>query len=331
MGQIEGPRCICRRRRGRRVSSIPPTRRSPTSPRRRSASTTRAASSRRCSGASATSSARNPRHLLRDTESPDRGARIVRSRRRDPGGRRPTAPTPTACARSGRVGIPSYCRGRQRDRSGLARGAHAVGMTAGASAPEILVEELFDALGAAFAGRASRPLPGRGECPFPPAGASSPSSRGLTSPAPMLPVRDRYGHTLRQQVRVGAYILKQHLRGRASAIPGADAGAAVPLQSRLRRLRQDRLSGRRSSTSGSRSRNAWPRSTSAARRWSSIAGRRAAAAQGHGQDRRGHVDAQEICRSSAPTRCCLKRRSINTSRSPYFTWSIHLDGDEEHA
>ena len=32
---------------------------------------------------------------------------------------------------------------------------------------------------------------------------------------------------------------------------------------------------------------------------------------------------------SAPMRCCSKRRSTSSSRTPYFAWTVHLDGDKE--
>ena len=47
-----------------------------------------------------------------------------------------------------------------------------------------------------------------------------------------------------KEMRIGGYLIKQKLLGRQTLSAGADAGAVVPLQPRLRRLRQDRLSRR---------------------------------------------------------------------------------------
>ena len=100
------------------------------------------------------------------------------------------------------------------------------------------------------------------------------------------------------------------------------------MQSRLRGLRQDRLSrrhprqadfGRRRSRAvdecGAPGGRPWP----AANRSCTRSCRRSS---------RGSSHARSL-RSYAPTRCCLRRRSISTRPSPYFTWSIHLDGDQE--
>jgi hypothetical protein len=46
-----------------------------------------------------------------------------------------------------------------------------------------------------------------------------------------------------KEIKIGSYLVKQKLLGQALPA-GADARATVPLQPRLRRLRQDRLSGR---------------------------------------------------------------------------------------
>ena len=136
---------------------------------------------------------------------------------------------------------------------------------------------------------------------------------------------------LRQTIRVGAYVLGRHLRGRRALSAGADARTAVPLQSRLRRLRQDRLSRTRSSTSASASPSASRRSTNAAPRSSSLAGGEPLLHREIERDRRGHHRAARNSSISAPTRCCSKRRSISSSRNPYFAWTVHLDGDrEEH-
>ena len=87
-------------------------------------------------------------------------------------------------------------------------------------------------------------------------------------------------HPLLQKARVGAYVVRQHLARRQALSAGADAGAAVPLQSRLRRLRQDRLPRRDPQPALVASPNASRRSTNAARR---------------------------SCRSPAASRCCTRR------------------------
>ena len=134
---------------------------------------------------------------------------------------------------------------------------------------------------------------------------------------------------LLQKPQVGAYVVRQHLRRAQALSARADAGAAVPLQSRLRRLRQDRLPGQDPQPAAVASTIAWRRSTNAARRW---------------------------CRSPAASRCCtseiaqivegiIAREQVrlplhqcaadgeearrSSSRSPYFVWSVHLDGDRE--
>ena len=71
---------------------------------------------------------------------------------------------------------------------------------------------------------------------------------------------------LRYVATIGGYILKQHLARPQALSARADAGAAVPLQSRLRRLRQDRLSRRDPEPAPVRRGRARARSTNAARR-----------------------------------------------------------------
>ena len=101
------------------------------------------------------------------------------------------------------------------------------------------------------------------------------------------------GIPLRQAITIGAYVLGQHLRGPQALSAGADARAAVPLQSRLRRLRQDRLSrpdprsapvGRRLPGGGRRMRRAGGRD----RR------RRAAPAPGASRDRASASSPKQI-------------------------------------
>ena len=109
------------------------------------------------------------RHLLRDAEPPGRGARCSRrastwcwwSAAR-------TAPTPTACASSARArGAAPHLIDARRVEPAWIAGRRRVGVTAGASAPEVLVQEVGTALtGAGFLARRragavsrGRPLP----------------------------------------------------------------------------------------------------------------------------------------------------------------------------
>ena len=112
----------------------------------------------------------------------------------------------------------------------------------------------------------------------------------------------------------GRRLYPEAASGRAEALSaGADAGAAVPLQPGLRRLRQDRLSrrdpeqapvGRGMPGRGRRMRRARGRD----RR------RRAAAAQGDAGDRREASWRAARSSSSAPMPCCWRRGSSSTSR-----------------
>ena len=90
----------------------------------------------------------DPRHLLRDAEPPDRGARTIEAGRRYPGGRSEEQFQFQPAARDRRRGRHAQLsdRRRQRSRAGLVRNAKTVGITAGASAPEVLVEDVIDAL-----------------------------------------------------------------------------------------------------------------------------------------------------------------------------------------
>jgi 4-hydroxy-3-methylbut-2-enyl diphosphate reductase len=91
---------------------------------------------------------RHPRHLLRDTKPPVFGARPQQARRRHSGGRRDQQlqlkPPPRNRDRSWG---PSYliADGSQLNPEWL-KDATTVGITAGASAPEVLVDDVIDAL-----------------------------------------------------------------------------------------------------------------------------------------------------------------------------------------
>ncbi len=88
-------------------------------------------------------------HLLRHAEPPERGARALRHGRRAAGGGRDEQLQfqPPARDRRGERHTELPHRGRQRDRRReWLEGAGAVGVTAGASAPESLVEDVIDTL-----------------------------------------------------------------------------------------------------------------------------------------------------------------------------------------
>ena len=97
-----------------------------------------------------------------------------------------------------------------------------------------------------------------------------------------------------KELRIGAYLLKQKLAGPQALSAGADAGAAVPLQSGLRRLRQDRLSRRRSSTAACRSQECLDAVDECGAPIVSIPGGEPLIHKEIGADRRGHRGAQEI-------------------------------------
>ena len=89
------------------------------------------------------------RHLLRDAEPPDRGARTQQAGRRYPGGRRQEQFQLQPAARDRRGGRHAELSDRRRQRGGagmVRRAPRRVGITAGASAPEVLVEDVIDAL-----------------------------------------------------------------------------------------------------------------------------------------------------------------------------------------
>ena len=93
--------------------------------------------------------ARDARHLLRDAEPADRGARTQQARRRDPGGRRQEQLEfqPPARDRRGSRHAELSHRRRQRTRPGMAaRRANSSASRPGASAPEVLVEDVIEAL-----------------------------------------------------------------------------------------------------------------------------------------------------------------------------------------
>ena len=135
---------------------------------------------------------------------------------------------------------------------------------------------------------------------------------------------------LNQALRVGAYVLEQHLRGVRALPARADAGAAVPLQPGVRRLRQDRLPGRDPEPAPQRRPSAWRRSTNAARPSWSIAGGEPLLHREIEQIVQGSIARKKfvyLCTNAL----LLEKKMHLFQPSKWFTWSVHLDGArEEH-
>ncbi len=170
--------------------------------------------------------------------------------------------------------------------------------------------------GNAGAGRAGRAAPVRRDRGLDPGRRGG----GRAVPLPrrtgrrMRRIIDAMAVPLNQALRVGAYVVKQHLIGPQALSAGADAGAAVPLQPGLRRLRQDRLSGRNPEPApvGRRVHGGDRRVRRAGR---GDRRRRAAAASATSRRSSRAPSRARSSSSSAPTRCCWKRRSTSSSRA----------------
>ncbi len=191
---------------------------------------------------------RDARHLLCDAESPDAPcASSPRSSISFWSSGQATARTPTACARSGPR---SACR--------------AISSADGSELDPSWFEANIDhrhhgrRLGSRGAGRGRdrgaarhRPRRGRdagrnsGKRPVPPAVRSWSTLDAGREQGPSATEPDRepgVGIPLDQVISIGAYVVRQHLRGSEALSARPDARAAVSLQSRVRGLRQDRLS-----------------------------------------------------------------------------------------
>ena len=121
------------------------------------------------------------------------------------------------------------------------------------------------------------------------------------------------GIPLRQAITIGAYVLGQHLRGRQALSARAHARAAVPLQSRLRRLRQDRLPRQDSRSAPVGRRLPCMRSTNAARRSSCSPAASRCCTRSFPRSCTGRSPKANSS-PSAPTRCCWRKSSTSTSR-----------------
>ena len=169
--------------------------------------------------------------------------------------------------------------------------------------------------GDAGAGRAGRAAPVRRDRHLHPGRRGG--GRALPLPARNWPTHkgsDANGRAV-EPGAAGRRLCREAAPAGAEALPaGADAGAAVPLQPGLRRLRQDRLSGRDPEPAP-----VGRRVHGGDRRVRRAGGgdrrRRAAAASRDRADRRRAPSRARSSSSSAPTRCCWKRRCICSSRA----------------
>ena len=130
-----------------------------------------------------------------------------------------------------------------------------------------------------------------------------------------------------QMWTVATYVLRQKLHGAQALSAGADARAAVPLQSRLRRLRQDPVPGPHPEEAPHRRSSASAAVEECGAPMVSHPRRRAAAASADRPTRRRSWSRAGSTSTSAPTRCCSKEkleagcsRRRSTSRSA-STWT----------
>ena len=110
---------------------------------------------------------------------------------------------------------------------------------------------------------------------------------------------------------------------------GADAGTAVPLQSRLQSAAARSIIRIRSSIAGCRSRSASQRLTSAAPRWSRFPGGEPLIHKDIGAIVKGIVARKKFV--SLCTNALLLEKKLDLFEpSPYLFFSVHLDGLKEH-
>ena len=132
-----------------------------------------------------------------------------------------------------------------------------------------------------------------------------------------------------KEMRIGAYLLKQKLHGPQALSARADAGAAVPLQPRLRRLRQDRLSGRRSSTGACRCKECLDAVDECGAPMVAIPGGEPLIHKEIGEIVEGIVARKKFV--SLCTNALLLEKKLHLFEpSPYLFFSVHLDGLKEH-
>ena len=128
---------------------------------------------------------------------------------------------------------------------------------------------------------------------------------------------------------VATYVLKQTLERAQAVSAGADAGAAVPLQPGVRRLRQDSVSGAHSEEGADAGRVLPGGRRSAARRWC-----RFPAASRCCIRRLPEIVAGLVARKKYVYMCTnallLKEKLHLFKPSKYLSFSVHLDGQREH-
>ena len=254
--------------------------------------------------------ARYAGHLLRHPEPPERragageaGGPVAGCRRRQQ-----LQLEPPAGDRRRKQGVPCHLIADARAlEPAWLRGAETVGITAGASAPESLVQEVIAALGQIGPVEVRFARHRRG-CVIP-------HARGAGEPA-VGAGKLRSGQSM-------GIPLRQADQGRRLCAEAAPAGRKrYPLVLMLEPLFRcnlacagcgkidypDPILNKRLAVA-----NAWTRWTRPACRWSDRR-RRAAAAQGDAADRRGHPRRARWS-SSAPTPCCWKNGSSSTSRT----------------
>jgi hypothetical protein len=131
-----------------------------------------------------------------------------------------------------------------------------------------------------------------------------------------------------QKLHVGGYLIRQQLAGSQALSAGADARAAVPLQSGLRRAAARSIIPMRSSISAFPSPTRCRRSMSAAHPWS----------RSPGGEPLLHKELPTIVKGIIARRkfvylctnaLLMEKRMKDYEPSPYFVWSVHLDGDKQ--
>ena len=215
--------------------------------------------------------------MLCDAKPPKCRARVDPDGRRHPGRRRSEQFELQSTARIGaEADIPSYLisDSSELDAEWL-RNVETVGITAGASAPEELVEEVVEALRRIAPVEVSKLSGVEENYSFRlPAEILTETLAGIV-PASRTRARQINDEVLwwefhsSQMAKIGAYVLRQQLAGRKRFPLVLMLEPLFRLQSRLRRLRQDRLSRQDPEPTPARSPIVWRRSTNAARRWSS--------------------------------------------------------------
>ena len=195
------------------------------------------------------------------------------------------------------AGTPSYLiESAEASISRWLDGVRTVGITAGASAPELLVQDLIRKLAAALRRQRRDPRAGIEEnvhFRLPPELADQAGRSAVDRRQHVIIRARRHGHPA-SPAAPGRRLRPQAEAPRARQVsPGADARAAVPLQSGVRRLRQDRLPD--ADPESTPERPGVPGRGRRVRRAGGLdSGRRAVDPQGHRRDRQGSDRAPEV-------------------------------------